>query len=269
MMSRTREWLRRLFRWSRRDSLDEELVSTLDGLVRDAFGLREHDVVCDRNAAPWSWRSPDEAQDTKANEAWQLLRCPIEPQCTEACERSYVAALDIFEALEDARGVSASYTKLGIVLLIRQEPDGALDMFAKSLAACERIDDQYGMLRCYMNMATVYNQKSLSQGFSQGSAPRVFHRLKTGARRLNRIGFEKTFRQALQLYQRALAIAEELAEEREAVGIYQSMGAVYLLQGEPLKAMEMFKAALKVGRETGAPVNPAVPKLMRDLGPNV
>lgn len=70
---------------------------------------------------------------------------------------------------------------------------------------------------------------------------------------LEKKGTKEGYQLAIEKYQQALKIAQELGLRKEEAFIYQSIGTAYAIRSENLEAIEYFNQSLKISREVKQP----------------
>ncbi|MFC1587839.1 tetratricopeptide repeat protein [Planctomycetota bacterium] len=129
-------------------------------------------------------------------------------------------ARDIFEEINDQKGMANFYRHLGIVNIHLGEYDTAMTMYGKSQKISEDINDHLGLSNCFNVMGTIL--------------------LKRG---------DKS--QALEMLQKASEICRQNNEQFTLALCYGTMGNIYYKWKNQEKALEMYEKTLEIGTRLG------------------
>lgn len=160
--------------------------------------------------------------------------------------RYYYKSLRIKEQLKDEQGIAVSYSNIGMIYQFQKRFTKALDFHFKSLALEQKLNNQTGIADCYNNIGVVYDDKrdnvNAMKYFLKALAIREKLGDKTGlADSYTNIGFmfsQQTpaelkkvgmaaldrFGKALEYYNRALKIYQEMGEEKGVAVVYSNIG---------------------------------------------
>ncbi len=132
--------------------------------------------------------------------------------------KQYYRALDYF--VEDPEKMCRVLGNLGIVYLRKNDLDGGLDYFNRSLKVCQEYDYKWPAMQLYGNIGNVYNARS-------------------------------EYNQALEYYAKSLEIALAISDRRiEAINLL-NIGNAYNHLGKPTEALTNFEKALKIQKAIG------------------
>lgn len=120
-------------------------------------------------------------------------------------------ALGTRRSLNDEFGVASSYSNIANVYLALEDTTAAADYYEEATASFERLNDPEGLSTSLHNWAACFQRSNPTK--------------------------------ALELLERALAIRENMGDEKMLASTHSSIGAALLEMDEPRKALSNFKMA--------------------------
>lgn len=147
----------------------------------------------------------------------------------------YSRSLKIREETGDKPGIAESLNSIGVIYKEQGDLPKALEYFGRSLKLREETGNKKGVAQCYSNIGLAYS--------TQGTAA------SKGKTR------DELFSKALDYYNRALKIREELGDKQGVAFSLNFIGHIYYKQNNYSKALEMSTKSLLVSRELGYPEN--------------
>jgi len=130
----------------------------------------------------------------------------------------YHQSLRFFQSINDYVGISNIYNNIGVVYYDQSDDTKALENYLQSLKFAELSGDKLRILSALNNIGGVYSNRDSANDM------------------------------ALQYYEMALPICEELGKIDELGAICTNIGTIYLEKKENTKAMFYFNKALKAYR---------------------
>ncbi|MES2139403.1 MAG: tetratricopeptide repeat protein [Bacteroidota bacterium] len=169
-------------------------------------------------------------------------------------------SLQLAQQLNFKRGISKSYSNIGICNYYQSNFPKALDCYLKALKEDEDLGDKSGMAAHLGNIGTVYLcQADYSKALDYyNKALKIAEEL--GNKRiisnsLGNIGIiyedQKDFPKALDYYFRGIKMAEVLKDKNGTARYLFQIGTVYRYQGDYTKAMNYYSKGLKMAEELG------------------
>ncbi|MGH3106435.1 MAG: ATP-binding protein [Rubrobacteraceae bacterium] len=177
-----------------------------------------------------------------------------------AAEQAGREAAEIFQELGDAAGEALAHREVGYVLWTNGDHAGALKANFRALRIHRNLGDRRGEVGDVGNIAEVYRgmgnyrqalrwtQESVRIYQELGDGIGEAMRLATAASIHREMGELKA---ALSLVLRSLRICTNLGVKNLLVAQHSACGTLYLGLGAPLRALEHFQAAARIGGEMG------------------
>jgi tetratricopeptide (TPR) repeat protein len=174
--------------------------------------------------------------------------------------RYFQKCLDVFEKLENKKGVADSLGNIGIVLRLQGNYSLALEYQQRALALSEAIGEQQGVAHSLNNLGIIYMhaedysraldtyQRSLKLNETLGNKSEV-------ASVFNNLGVvyreQGAYDLALETFRKSLQIREQLGEKGQISNLLRSIGIAYQLNGDPLNAATYSEQSAGLAREVG------------------
>ncbi len=130
----------------------------------------------------------------------------------------YTAALELYQELEDLKGIAALLNNLGVIADTQAHYERATDLYQQSLDLKRELDDRWGMTTSLGNLGRL----ALQQG---------------------------QFDQAVTLYEESLALSRELGDMGSVALSLNNVGEVLLLQGEYERAVVLLEESVALARK--------------------
>jgi tetratricopeptide (TPR) repeat protein len=162
--------------------------------------------------------------------------------------------------LRDVRNWIAIANSLGQVYTSEERWDKAIDVYRKSLAAFERVENPRGLAQAWGNLGNVYGQQGDWEQASEAyrRSLEIFENLgdaRDVARTQGNLGnvyaAREDWERARESYRRALAGFIRVGDQPSAAQTYLNLGGIYMAQEEWLNAQQAYDNALKVFKELG------------------
>ncbi|MDX2362537.1 MAG: adenylate/guanylate cyclase domain-containing protein [Crocinitomicaceae bacterium] len=167
---------------------------------------------------------------------------------------NYLAALDLFTAMEDSLGISTALFNIGGAYRYQDEFDKALQYYNQSLEIQIHGTDTNGLIKCYNALGIIYRKKgdsdqailfykhSLDLGLaSEDTSSIISSYINLGVASMN-----ISTRDAEQYFSMALRLAIPFGKEVLVAKIRFNLAGVYLKTNRPQKAIEYCKMALEI-----------------------
>jgi Nif-specific regulatory protein len=170
----------------------------------------------------------------------------------------YTRSLEVFEGLQDEKGVALVYMNLGILCTSKGESKEALDYFEKSL----HIEQKYGNIAnlsfLYNNLAVTWESlyewdKSLEYHLKSFELKEKMRDQSGMAITLCNMGLihlrRGSPRKSLEDYSKALRLFQDLEDKPGVAHSCVRLGEIYLLKGEWFKSENYLKRSLRLRQE--------------------
>jgi tetratricopeptide (TPR) repeat protein len=128
--------------------------------------------------------------------------------------------LELFEAVNERKGIARVFRSIGLVYWQKSDYDAAIMCYKKALKISEEVGDMLGSAKSENNMGIVYDLKG-------------------------------DYEAAMTWYQKSLQISEKLGEKLNMSNVVINIGENYRLQGNYDAAMTYLKRALQIKEELG------------------
>ncbi len=168
-------------------------------------------------------------------------------------------ALNLAHIVQDKKGISDAYNRIGNVYSFKGESDLALEFYNKCLNLRLEIEDSQGVTNIYHNIAYEYvNRNDYPEGIN--------HFQKALKESLNRKDNEdiityytiiggvyseqSKYREGLEYFLKAEDLANELKYEEDLADIYNGMGNIYIEISSYDEALKYFLSALELYKKT-------------------
>lgn len=132
----------------------------------------------------------------------------------------YNAGLDIAEAMGDTENCSKIYSNIALVNWSTGKLDEAKELLKKSLGLSEKLEDKQGIARANNNLGIIHWER-------------------------------KEFDEAIVAYNRSLRLSIELGDKRTIAILYDNLGEAYRLKGEFESAIDYYNKSLSLSEELG------------------
>lgn len=139
----------------------------------------------------------------------------------------YKKALNIFEEIEDLKGISGGLNNIGAVFDNQGKVDLALEYYFKSLKISQKIQDRNEVAVRYNNIATIYH--------NQGK-----------------------IEEALEYHFKSLKIKEEIGNHEGAGYSYNNLGYIYLDLNDSLNTFNSFNKGVNYFQKSSSPLGIAL-----------
>jgi DNA-binding SARP family transcriptional activator/predicted ATPase len=169
-------------------------------------------------------------------------------------------AVSIFRELGDRAGEARAYRELGYVRWMNWEYAGALEANLRAIWIHRELGNRLAEAADAGNIAHVYRSMGDHDSALRWNEEAIRIDRELGYRigesfRLNSMALVQRergdLRASLDLHLRSLAITTELGAKNLSVTQHVNCGTMYLSLGFPEEALEHFRAAARLGRETG------------------
>ena len=173
----------------------------------------------------------------------------------EKAENYYLAAIKIFDKINDRKGVSSCYNNIGLLLEWKGEFEPALDNYNKSLRIDEEIGNKGGVAASLNNIGNVLqkqgNYKKAIEYYIRVQKIREELKDKEGiADAYNNIAglYEKqdAYDEAIKNYQNALVLYIEIDEKRKSSKVLHNIGYTLSKKEQFGDALEYYNQALQI-----------------------
>ncbi|MEE4197596.1 MAG: tetratricopeptide repeat protein [Bacteroidales bacterium] len=164
-------------------------------------------------------------------------------------------ALDIAHILDDRKGISDAYNRIGNVYYFQGEYEVSREFYQKSVKLKKEINDLKGVLGIYNNLAILYNAKNETDKTLDYYSKALEVSKQIDSKRdiaLFMVSLGNTYtrlndyKQSIKYYLQALEITEEQNDEISTAQIYNSIGNVYQDVSSYDLALKYFLDALKI-----------------------
>jgi len=183
----------------------------------------------------------------------------------------YNQALEIFEKMDDIKGVSYNLHQIGMIYEYKGDYDVALIQYQKSMEIDEKIGDIKGVSYSLHQIGMIYQDKgdydsALKQYQKSLEMKEKIGDIKGVSSSLHNIGaiyqHKGDYDAALQNYQQALEIFKKIGDIVNSAMCIAQMGTLYFNQNKFETALELFIQAFLVFAKIGSPYANKVRKLI-------
>jgi tetratricopeptide (TPR) repeat protein/serine phosphatase RsbU (regulator of sigma subunit) len=157
----------------------------------------------------------------------------------------YQKALPVFEQYKENQGVAAVYNGMAVIYFVQKFYDKALENHIKKLAISREMGDQREVGNTLNNLGTVYSEiatDSLLNIFGDGFQDSVLKE------KSDKYFF--MFAQALDYYNQALAIREQLNDRSGLAKTLNNIGTSYMRAGKLDLARDYYERSLTISEKT-------------------
>ncbi len=150
----------------------------------------------------------------------------------------YEKALKIAQEIGDRRGEDTWLGNLGNAYRALDKMDTAIEYYEKALKIAQEIGDKRGEGTWLGNLGNAHYGRLIPADFAARN-------------KLENLGNAHYRRKAIEYYEKAIEIAQEIIDRRNEGIWFGNLGNVYLDLGEGRKAIEYYEKALKIAQEIG------------------
>ncbi|MCD4834779.1 MAG: tetratricopeptide repeat-containing sensor histidine kinase [Bacteroidales bacterium] len=169
-------------------------------------------------------------------------------------------ALNLAHIVQDKKGISDAYNRIGNVYSLQNESELAFEFFRKCLEIRLEINDSEGLTDIYHNIASEYISKNDYQQANKHFDKALEESIKRNDKEDIAMYFRRIaqtyasmskYKEAIENYIKALGIAREIKDELDLATIYNGLGNVYFEISSYDEALKYFLDALKIFQKAG------------------
>jgi predicted ATPase len=175
-------------------------------------------------------------------------------------ERHLNAALALFQAVDDVRGVAASHDDIGKLLWTRGDYDRALEELKTALEIRKKLGDRRSIALSLNNIGLVWMDHGIASRAAEALEAGLTIRREIGdpigiVQSLNNLGQlaqdQADYGKALKLFREAHDIAKEIGERNRIAVVLTNMGEALCRLGNSVEALRILKEAEELCDELG------------------
>lgn len=169
--------------------------------------------------------------------------------------KNYTAALDIYQQLNNFKGLNDSYQGLGRIQDFMGNYDAAIELYKKALAYCLKTPDDADDGECYNVLGVTYDNKgdfskALDYYFKALLIDLKHNNQASAANKYSNIGVImqelELYQKAEEYYSRALSYWEKVNDPQGIATVSQDIGDLYIAQRDHRRAIDYLNRAYSI-----------------------